>query len=170
MVSSKLLINTMHLTIYRMVSSKLLVNTMHLTIYRMVSSKLLINTMHLTIYRMVSSKLLINTMHLTIYRMVSSKLLINTMHLTIYRMVSSKLLINIMYLTTEGKRLVGWLVVFYVPSTEGSFRDGTPIYCPLRRTLNSVNTPFLPGIEPRAVAWQSITLPLRKKKYTHVCN
>ena len=31
--------------------------------------------------------------------------------------------------------LVGcWLVVFNVPSTARSFRDGTPIYCPLRRT------------------------------------
>ena len=29
---------------------------------------------------------------------------------------------------------VGWLVVFNVPSTARSFRDGTPIYCPLRRT------------------------------------
>ena len=28
----------------------------------------------------------------------------------------------------------GWLVVFYVPTTARSFRDGTPIYCPLRRT------------------------------------
>ena len=26
------------------------------------------------------------------------------------------------------------LFVFYVPSTARSFRDGTPIYCPLRRT------------------------------------
>ena len=32
------------------------------------------------------------------------------------------------------KMLVGWLVVFNVPSTARSFRDGTPIYCPLRRT------------------------------------
>ena len=31
-------------------------------------------------------------------------------------------------------QLVGWLVVFNVPSTARSFRDGTPIYCPLRRT------------------------------------
>ena len=30
--------------------------------------------------------------------------------------------------------LVGWLVVFNVPLTARSFRDGTPIYCPLRRT------------------------------------
>ena len=30
--------------------------------------------------------------------------------------------------------LVCWLVVFYVPSTARSFRDDTPIYCPLRRT------------------------------------
>ena len=27
-----------------------------------------------------------------------------------------------------------WLVVFNVPSTARSFRDGNPIYCPLRRT------------------------------------
>ena len=27
-----------------------------------------------------------------------------------------------------------WLAVFNVPSTARSFRDGTPIYCPLRRT------------------------------------
>ena len=26
------------------------------------------------------------------------------------------------------------LFVFYVPSTVRSFRDGSPIYCPLRRT------------------------------------
>ena len=62
--------------------------------------------------------------------------------------------------------LSGWclfvclLVVFNVPSTARSFRDGTPIYCPLRRTWSSINTPFRPGIEPRAVTWQSITLPL----------
>ena len=41
--------------------------------------------------------------------------------------------------------LVGWLVVFYVPSTAMSFRDGTTIYCPLRRTRSSVFTPFPPG-------------------------
>ena len=29
--------------------------------------------------------------------------------------------------------IVGWLVVLYVSSTARSFRDGTPIYCPLRR-------------------------------------
>ena len=57
--------------------------------------------------------------------------------------------------------LVGWLVVFNVPSKARSFRDGTPIYCPLGRTWSSIDTPFQPGIEPRAVAWQSITLPLR---------
>ena len=28
----------------------------------------------------------------------------------------------------------GWLVVLYVQSTARSFRDGAPIYCPLRRT------------------------------------
>ena len=63
-----------------------------------------------------------------------------------------------------------WLVVFNVPSTARSFRDGTPIYCPLRRTWSSINTPFRPGIEPRAVAWQSITLPLRYASSTvHLC-
>ena len=36
--------------------------------------------------------------------------------------------------------------------SEVIFRDGTPIYCHLRRTRSSVNTPFQPGIEPRAVA------------------
>ena len=69
--------------------------------------------------------------------------------------------------------VVGWLVVFNVPSTARSFRDGTPIYCPLRRTWSSINTPFRPGIEPRAVAWQSITLPLRYASSTlpsGVCN
>ena len=58
------------------------------------------------------------------------------------------------------------LVVFNVPSTARSFRDGTPIYCPLRRTWSSINTPFRPGIEPRAVAWQSITLPLRYASFS----
>ena len=57
--------------------------------------------------------------------------------------------------------LPSWLVVFNVPSTARSFRDGTPICFPLRRTWSSINTPFRPGFEPRAVAWQSITLPLR---------
>ena len=64
--------------------------------------------------------------------------------------------------------LVGWLVVFNVPSTARSFRDGTPIYCPLRRTRSSINTPFRPGIEPRAVAWQSITLPLRYASFREI--
>ena len=47
------------------------------------------------------------------------------------------------------------LFVFNVPSTARSFRDGTPIYCPLRRTGSSVNTPSRPGIEPGAVAWHT---------------
>ena len=61
---------------------------------------------------------------------------------------------------------LGWLVVFNGPPTARSFRDGTPIYCPLRRTWSSVNTTFSPGIEPRVVAWQSITLPLRHASST----
>ena len=59
------------------------------------------------------------------------------------------------------------LFVFNVPSTARSFRDGTPIYCPLRRTWSSVNTPSRPGIEPGAVAWQFITLPLRYGRSWH---
>ena len=43
---------------------------------------------------------------------------------------------------------------------------GTSIYCPLGRTWSSVNTPFPPGIEPQAAAWQSITLPLRHPSST----
>ena len=61
---------------------------------------------------------------------------------------------------------IGWLVVFYVPSTARLFRDCTSIYCPLRRTWSSVFTPFPPRIEPRAVTWQSITLPLRHASST----
>ena len=57
--------------------------------------------------------------------------------------------------------LVGWLVVFNVPSTARSFRDGAPIYCPLRRTWSLVFTRIPLGIEPRPVAWQSITQQLR---------
>ena len=60
-------------------------------------------------------------------------------------------------LIISKEKLVSWLVVFYVPTIARSFRDGTPIYWPLR---SSVFTPFPPVIEPRAVAWQSITLPL----------
>ena len=45
-------------------------------------------------------------------------------------------------------------------STARSFRDGTPIYCPLRRTWSLVFTPSPLEIQPWAVAWQSITLPL----------
>ena len=48
-------------------------------------------------------------------------------------------------------------------------RPPPPIHCPLRRTCSSAFTPFPPGIEPRAVAWQSITLPLRHASSTHVC-
>ena len=66
----------------------------------------------------------------------------------------------------QSNDLFCWLVVFYVPSTARSFRDGTTIYCPLRSTWSSVNTPFPPEIEPRTVAWQSITLPLRHASST----
>ena len=62
--------------------------------------------------------------------------------------------------------LVGWLVVFNVPSTNRSFRDGVPIYCPLRRAWILVFTPSPPGTEPRVVAWQSITQPLPHASYT----
>ena len=63
------------------------------------------------------------------------------------------------------------LVVFNVPSTARSFRGGTPIFCPLRRTWSSGFIPSPPGIEPRVVAWQSITQPLHHassiKKHSH---
>ena len=58
------------------------------------------------------------------------------------------------------------LFVFYIPSIARSFGDGIPIYCPLRRTWSSVNTPFPLGIEPGVIAWQSITLPLRHASST----
>ena len=70
-----------------------------------------------------------------------------------------KILINV-------SLIYGWLVVFYVPSTARSFRDGTLIYCPLQRTWSSVFTLFPPGIEPQAIAWQSITLLLRHASFT----
>ena len=56
--------------------------------------------------------------------------------------------------------LVGWLC-FTSYWQRGHLETAPPIYCPLRRTWSSVNTPYPPGIEPRAVAWLSITLPLR---------
>ena len=69
------------------------------------------------------------------------------------------------YLTIIFRSILPWLVVFYVPSTARSFRDGTPIYCPLQRTWNLVITT---GIEPRVVAWQSITLLLRHASSTDI--
>ena len=75
------------------------------------------------------------------------------------------LFISIMH-SPYGPIYVGYLFVFNVPSTVRSFRDRIPIYCPLRRTWSSVNTPFPLGIKPRAVAWQSITLPLRHASST----
>ena len=56
--------------------------------------------------------------------------------------------------------------MFCVPSTAGSFRDGTPIYCPLRRMWSSVNTPFPPGIAPGP----SCGSPLRYRCATPVSN
>ena len=55
----------------------------------------------------------------------------------------------------------------YVPSTARSFRDGTPINCPLQRTWSLVFTPFQPGIVP----WHTITQPLRHASSTsfYVC-
>ena len=57
--------------------------------------------------------------------------------------------------TTENSN-VGWLV-------------GIPINCPLRRMWISFLTLIPSGIEPRAVAWQSITLPLRHASSTKHC-
>ena len=60
--------------------------------------------------------------------------------------------------------LVAWLFVLYVPSRARSFRDGTPIYCPLRRTRSSVFTPFPLGIESqgRSVAVHYTTAAARQ--------
>ena len=56
------------------------------------------------------------------------------------------------------------LVVFIVSSTARSFRDRTPHLLSLAKdvklSFNTAPTPP-PGIEPRTVAWQSITLPPR---------
>ena len=38
------------------------------------------------------------------------------------------------FIQGSNENLVSWLVVLYVSSTARSFRDGTPVYCPLRRT------------------------------------
>ena len=64
-------------------------------------------------------------------------------------------------LLTNGRLLNGWLVVFYAPSTARSFRDGTPIYCPLRRTWSLLFTPFPPGSNPGP------SLPLRNASSTN---
>ena len=61
-------------------------------------------------------------------------------------------------------RMVGWLVVFYVPSTARSFRDGTPIYCPLRRTWSSVFTPFSP--ELTRIQYPTLTIDPRRSLST----
>ena len=66
-------------------------------------------------------------------------------------------LMAMFYFLTYGW-LLGWLVVFNVPSTARSFRDGTPFTVPCKG-LEARKIHL--GIEPRAVAWQSITLPLR---------
>ena len=74
--------------------------------------------------------------------------------------------LNISKLRGDRKQATtNWLVVFDVPSTARSYRDGAPIYCPLRWTWSSVNTLFPTRIEPRAVVWQSITQPLRHASF-----
>ena len=45
--------------------------------------------------------------------------------------------LELMMSSFKIKRGFGWLVVFNAPSIAKSFRDDTPIYCPLRRTLSS---------------------------------
>ena len=63
------------------------------------------------------------------------------------------------YLTQLGS-LVSQLC-FTSRRQRGHLETAPPIYCPLRRTWSSVFTPSPPGIEPRVVAWKSITQPLR---------
>ena len=67
-----------------------------------------------------------------------------------------QLCIHIYFIFTDVNP-IAWifcLFVLNVPSTARSFRQGTPIYCPLRRRWSSVNTPYPPGIKLLAVAWQ----------------
>ena len=59
------------------------------------------------------------------------------------------------------------LLVFYIQSTAKSFRDGTPIYCPLRRTSTSVFTPFLPVIKPWTVAAVHYTTTAPRKLHIY---
>ena len=47
--------------------------------------------------------------------------------------VALKACIDDLY-ANQNRFYVGWLVVFNVPSTARSYKDGTPIYCPLQRT------------------------------------
>ena len=60
---------------------------------------------------------------------------------------------------------VGWLCL--TSHRQRGHLDGAHIYSPLRRTWSSVFTPTSPGIEPRVVAWQSITQPLRHASSTN---
>ena len=71
------------------------------------------------------------------------------------------------YLKWPTSTMLNWLDVFYVPSTARSFRDGMPIYCPLQRTWSSIFKPFPQGIEPRAVAWQSISYTIAAPRQLH---
>ena len=55
---------------------------------------------------------------------------------------------------------VGWVIVFYVPSTARSFRDCTPHLLYLAKNMKLGFYTVLTENRTRAIAWQSITLPM----------
>ena len=61
-----------------------------------------------------------------------------------------------------------WLVVFNVPSTARSFRDGTPIYCPLRKDvkLDKYTIPTGNRTPGRRMAVHYVTAEPRKSQGT----
>ena len=62
-----------------------------------------------------------------------------------------------------------WLVgslCFTSHRQRGNLETASPFTVPYEGRITRFFTPFPPGIEPRAVVWQSITLPLRKKYTT----
>ena len=60
--------------------------------------------------------------------------------------------------------VVSWSLVFYVPSTARSYREGTPIYCPLQRTWSSLNTPFQPLCHASSICFLVIVVMINPFK------
>ena len=61
--------------------------------------------------------------------------------------------------------MVGWLC-FMSHRQQGHSETAPPFTVPCEGHEARFFTPFLPGIEPWAVAWQSITPSLRHASYT----